>query len=159
MILLPLVLFILGADMQLTSKAFQQGKPIPSIYSCEGKNVSPPLSVTSVPKEAKSLALIMDDPDAPRGTFVHWVVWNISPSEKNWEEGRKFASQGTNHMGKEGYFGPCPPPGSPHHYHFKLYALDTNVSLNRGATKEELLKGMEGHILAETSLVGTYQRS
>jgi len=153
MILLPLVLF-----MQLTSSAFSDGESIPSAYSCEGKNISPPLSIVDVPQQAKTLALIMDDPDAPKGTFVHWVVWNISPKAINWSEGQPFVDQGVNGMNKQGYFGPCPPPGAPHHYHFKLYALDTTLSLKKGATKQQLLDAMEDHILEETSLVGIYKR-
>ncbi len=158
MILLTLLLFLVGADMKLTSQAFQEGEPIPSTYSCQGKNVSPPLSIAGVPKETKTLAIIMDDPDAPSGTFVHWVAWDISPQDLNWAEGKSLQHQGKNHMGKEGYFGPCPPPGKPHHYHFKIYALDTELKLAQGTTKDELLSNIKGHVLAQAELVGTYQR-
>ena len=158
MIFLTLLLFFVGADMKLTSQAFQEGQPIPSTYTCHGKNVSPPLVIADVPKETKTLAIIVDDPDAPLGTFVHWVAWNIPPQDLNWGEGKVHHREGKNHMGKEGYFGPCPPPGKPHHYHFKIYALDTEFKLAQGATKEELLDNMDGHILAQAELVGTYQR-
>jgi len=147
----------------LTSTAFSQGGEIPVKYTCKGEDLSPPLSWSGVPEGAKSLVLICDDPDAPRGTFVHWVVYNIPssasglpegvPAEPSLEDG---TLQGTNHFGKIGYGGPCPPPGPAHRYFFKLYALDTTLELPPGATKEQVLKAMEGHVLAETELVGTF---
>lgn len=146
--------------MKLTSSAFTEGNPIPLIYSCQGENISPPLSITNPPKEAKSFALIMDDPDAPSGTFDHWIVWDVPTNQTEWEEGGSFLHQGVNHMNNIGYFGPCPPKGSnPHHYHFHLYALDNELSIKEGGTKQDLLEAMKGHILAEAKLIGTYKKN
>lgn len=147
----------------LTSTAFSQGGEIPARYTCKGQDLSPPLSWSDVPEGTKSLVLICDDPDAPRGTFVHWVVYNIPPSASRLPEGipaepslEDGTLQGINHFGKIGYGGPCPPPGPAHRYFFKLYALDTTLELPPGATKEQVLKAMEGHILAKAELVGTF---
>jgi hypothetical protein len=151
--------------IQLTSTAFAEGKPIPAKYTCDGADVSPPLKWSSVPEGTKSLALISDDPDAPVGTWVHWVIYNIPPDATELAEGvpksetlTNGATQGMTDFKRVGYGGPCPPQGGPHRYFFKLYALDTTLSLKRGATKQELLRTMEGHILAEGQLMGTYQR-
>jgi len=155
-----------GGEMKLslTSEAFQEGGMIPRKYTCDGPDVSPPLAWSPVPAGAKSIALICDDPDAPMGTWVHWVVFNlpgdasgvpegISPRE-NLENG---ARQGVNDFGRIGYGGPCPPRGT-HRYFFKLYALDVKLDLSGRVTKERLLRGMEGHILAEGHLMGKYKR-
>ena len=145
--------------MLITSPAFEQHQPIPQKYTCQGEDLSPPLQFQDAPAGTKSLALIMDDPDAPMGTFVHWVVWNLPPDTRQLSEGVKLKHQeGKNHFPKIGYGGPCPPPGKPHRYYFKLYALDTQVHLSDGSSKEQLLEAMEGHILGQAELVGTYQR-
>lgn len=145
---------------------FESQHPIPAKYTCDGENVSPPLKLLEIPSKAVSLVLIMDDPDAPRGTFDHWIIWNLSPQVKEITEGGKELShltpppvQGVNGFGKNLYQGPCPPAGKPHHYHFKLYALDTKLSLKEGSTKHDVENAMNGHIIAQAELVGTYQRS
>jgi hypothetical protein len=151
--------------IKLTSLAFAEGQPIPAKHTCEGADVSPPLTWSGAPPGAKSFALICDDPDAPVGTWVHWVIYGLPASST--ELGEKIpasetlacgANQGLNDFKRVGYGGPCPPPGKAHRYCFKLYALDTELSLKPRATKKELLKAMEGQILAEGSLMGTYQR-
>jgi len=151
--------------MKLTSSAFNEGQPIPAKYTCDGTNVSPPLKWSGAPPAAKSLALICDDPDAPVGTWVHWVLYDLQPAISELGEGvpplnplPNGAHQGVNDFRKIGYGGPCPPPGKPHRYFFKIYALDQPLQLKPGATKKELLAAMEGHVLAEGQLIGTYQR-
>lgn len=144
--------------MKIESTAFKHGKPIPSKYTCKGGNVSPPLSFQDVPQEAKSLVLIVDDPDAPSGTFDHWIVWNIPVETKHLPEGAHLSNQGKNGAGEAKYFGPCPPPGKPHRYFFKLYALDTTLNLPQGSSKKQVEAAMNGHILNQTSLMGTFQR-
>jgi len=153
-------------NIQITSSVFAEGQPIPAKHTCDGKDVSPPLQWTNVPPTAKSLALICDDPDAPVGTWVHWVLYNLPPTTAGLSEGvpkspelPNGAKQGMTDFRQIGYGGPCPPPGKPHRYFFKLYALDAPLdSALRDATKKELLKAMEGHVLAEGQLMGTYQR-
>lgn len=157
--------------MQLTSNAFKDGQPIPEKYSGDGDDKSPALSWSGVPEGANSLALICDDPDAPTPEpWVHWVIWNIPPETGRLPEGvprkeqplePRGARQGTNSFPSDnlGYRGPAPPPGhGTHHYHFKLYALDTELNLEPGASKEDLLGAVEGHVLAEAEMVGTYER-
>lgn len=145
-------------NMKLLSKSFQDNSPIPPKYTCDGEDINPGLLVKDVPKNAKSLALIMDDPDAPRGTFVHWVVWNINPSINEIKEGiEPDGLQGITGFARMGYGGPCPPSGT-HRYFFKLYALDIKLDLVEGSSKEDLEDAMEGHILAEAQLMGTYKR-
>lgn len=144
--------------MQLTSPAFPGGESIPAKYTCEGDNVSPPLNVSGVPDGAQSLALIMDDPDAPSGTWIHWTVWNIPPETKTMSEGRAPAGAVEGATDREAeYHGPCPPSGS-HRYFFRLYALDTKISLWPEATRGELGRAMEGHILDKTEFMGIYQK-
>jgi len=150
--------------IQLTSSAFKEGEPIPSKFTCEGEDISPPLKWSDLPQGTKSLALISDDPDAPVGTWVHWVIYNIPPTVNELEEGiptakevPNGAKQGMNDFKKIGYGGPCPPSGT-HRYFFKLYALDIELGLDPGATKNDLLKAIEGHILEMGQLMGTYQR-
>ena len=144
--------------MQILSSAFKENDFIPSKYTCDGNDVSPPLEFINVPKEAKSLALIMDDPDAPMGTFVHWVVWNILSSTKKISEGEELTfPQGKTDFGKLGYGGPCP-PSKIHRYFFKLYALNTILNIRPGSTKQELEKAMKGHIIEVAQLIGRYQR-
>jgi Raf kinase inhibitor-like YbhB/YbcL family protein len=153
------------ANMQLTSTAFTSGAPIPAKYTCEGEDVSPPLKWSGVPAEAKSLALIADDPDAPAGTWVHWVLYDLPPTVAQLSEDVPKtqtlpggARQGHNDFKRPGYGGPCPPPGKPHRYFFKLYALDTTLDLKPGATKKDLERAMANHLLAQGQLMGTYQR-
>lgn len=151
-------------EIKIKSTAFTEGGMIPKKSTCDGMDVSPPLTWNSVPEGTKSFALICDDPDAPMGTWVHWVIFNLPgdtkvlpeniPRQKTLASGAK---QGINDFRKIGYGGPCPPGGT-HRYYFKLYALDTEINLGAGATKAELLKAMEGYILAEGQLMGKYRR-
>lgn len=152
-------------SIQLTSSAFTEGSAIPAKYTCDGQDVSPPLKLSSVPAGAKSIALICDDPDAPVGTWVHWVLYNIPATATDLPEGVPTreavldgAKQGLNDFRRVGYGGPCPPPGKPHRYYFKLYALDIELSLKPRATKKDVVGAMQGHILAEGQLMGTYKR-
>ncbi|HOK08321.1 MAG TPA: YbhB/YbcL family Raf kinase inhibitor-like protein [Candidatus Hydrogenedens sp.] len=154
-----------NAKLTITSSAFKMGSPIPKKYTGDGPDLSPPLNWEGVPEGTKSLALISDDPDAPVGTWVHWVIFNIPPTEKGLPEGvpkqntlSNGAKQGTNDFRKIGYNGPAPPPGKPHRYYFKLYALNVVLDLPAGSKKADLLKAMEGHILASSEYMGTYQR-
>jgi hypothetical protein len=150
--------------IEITSTAFANEGMIPRRFTCDGENISPPLSWKGMPEGTKSLALIADDPDAPRKTWVHWVVYNLPaesgglpenvPPEKTLAGGGR---QGTSDFGRIGYGGPCPPSGT-HRYFFKLYALDAELGLAPGATKEELLQAMAGHVLAEAQLMGRYRR-
>ncbi len=145
--------------MQIISPAFDNHSPIPMKYTCEGQDISPPLQFSDIPNGAKSLALIVDDPDAPRGTFDHWIVWNLKPDTLSLKEGTSVPNQGINHFKKQTYGGPCPPPGSPHRYFFKLYALDIPIKLKDGSTKAQLEEAMEGHVIGRAELVGTYKRN
>lgn len=148
---------------KITSPAFSGGHPIPARFSCDGQNVSPKLEWTSPPPDAKSLAIIVDDPDAPSGTFTHWVVFDI-PVEmrdlpENVQPGQlKGARQGHNGFGRIGYGGPCPPPGKPHHYHFKLFALDKPLGLASGVGVDQVKQAISHHVVGSTEIVGTYQR-
>ena len=146
-------------SIQLTSDAFASGQSIPAKYTCKGKNISPALAWTEPPAETQSLALIMDDPDAPAGTWVHWVLFNIPASTRNLQEDMPADSMsvGKNSWGDMRYGGPCPPSGT-HRYFFKLYALDSNLSLSPGATSNQLLQAMQGHILAQAELMGTFSK-
>ncbi|MBI5873227.1 MAG: YbhB/YbcL family Raf kinase inhibitor-like protein [Candidatus Omnitrophica bacterium] len=151
--------------MELGSPAFENKGVIPKLFSCEGKDVSPALEWRGAPVGAKSFAVICDDPDAPMGTWVHWVIYNIPAGKQGMSEGVSRTAmlddgskQGFTDFQRPGYGGPCPPPGRPHRYFFKLYALDTKLDIKAKVTKEVLLEAMEGHILAEAVLVGTYQR-
>jgi len=151
--------------MELTSTAFQDGQAIPPQHTADGKNVSPPLKWGAPPDGTASLALICDDPDAPRKVWVHWVIFNLPAASRELSEAvppegtlSDGTMQGTTDFGKIGYGGPSPPPGKPHRYVFKLYALDRRLDLRPGATKEQLLKAMEGHTLDEGQLIGTYGR-
>ena len=142
--------------MKLTSPEFEHNQFIPRKFTCEGDDVNPALIIKDVPKEAKSLALIMDDPDASMGTWVHWVVFDI-PVKNRIEENNIPGKQGINNAGQKNYHGPCPPSGV-HRYFFKLYALDTLLNLKEGISKGGLEKAMQGHILAEAELIGLYKR-
>ena len=155
-----------GKDhMQLTSTAFAEGAAIPANYTCDARNVSPPLRWSGVPAGGKSLALIADDPDAPVGTWVHWVLYDLAPTVNELPEdlaksqyAAGGAKQGLNDFRQLGYGGPCPPHGKPHRYFFKLYALDVLLDLKPGLTKKDIENAMEKHILARGQLMGTYQR-
>jgi Raf kinase inhibitor-like YbhB/YbcL family protein len=146
-------------QMKLTSTAFQDNGPIPKEHTCDGKDTNPPLAFGNVPSEAKSLAMIADDPDAPVGTWVHWVMWNIDPGVKSIEENSvpAGATQGLNDFKKNKYGGPCPPSGT-HRYFFKLYAVDTMLNISPKSTKADLEKAMAGHIVGQGQLVGLYKR-
>lgn len=150
--------------MELKSQAFQQGAMIPARYTCDGEDLSPPLDWSDPPGGTQSFALISDDPDAPVGTWVHWVVWNIPASNRALEENLpktaslpNGAKQGTTDFRRVGYGGPCPPSGT-HRYFFKLYALDTTLNLPASTTKKDLEKAMQSHILAQAELMGKYHR-
>jgi len=152
-------------SISLSSAAFTEAGMIPQKYTCDGENISPPLNWTEISQNAKSLVLIVDDPDAPAGIFVHWVLYNVDASLRGLpEDVAKSASvsgiglQGVNDFRRSGYDGPCPPKGSPHRYYFKLYALDTMLSLKAGASKSEVENAMQGHILAQGQLMGKYSR-
>ena len=149
----------------LTSTAFREGETIPRTYTADGENVSPPLQWGDPPAGTQGFALIADDPDAPRGTWVHWVLFDLPPGERGLGEGvpaaeslPNGAKQGKNDFGKLGYGGPSPPPGKPHRYFFKLYALDTLLALQPGVTKAQVEAAMKGHVLAEGRLMGKYGR-
>lgn len=145
--------------MRITSQAFAEGERIPDKYTCAGDNINPLLVIQSVPADAKSFVLIMDDPDAPKGTFVHWIVYNIPTTTKTIEEGKEpQGAQGYNSANKKGYLGPCPPSGT-HRYFFKLYALNATLALNDVfANKERVEEAMQGKIIDQATLMGTYSR-
>jgi hypothetical protein len=180
-LLIALLVFILGGagcrpaaapasqgetamTIQITSPAFSEGNPIPKKYTCDAEDVSPPLAWSGLPAGTQSMALIADDPDAPVGTWVHWVIFNLPPTLPGLSEGIaktptvEGGIQGNNDFRKAGYGGPCPPRGKPHRYFFKLYALDTSLALEAGASKADVEKAMRGHILAQGQLMGTYSR-
>jgi hypothetical protein len=144
---------------RISSTAFTQNGSIPSKYTCDGSDVSPPLMIENVPSGAKSLALIVDDPDAPAGTWVHWVVWNIAPDTKEIKENSPphGAQEGLTDFRKRGYGGPCPPGGT-HRYFFKLYALDAMLTLGPNTTKAMLEHAMKGRVVAQCELIGRYKR-
>ena len=151
-------------NLELTSTAFREGDTIPKPYTGDGKDVSPPLRWSEPPQGTKSLALICDDPDAPRGTFTHWVIFNIPAESRELSEGMPHREglangtrQGRNDFGKLGYNGPRPPEGKPHRYFFKLFALDRKLNVTGGDTKEHVLKAMHDHVLAEAQLMGTFK--
>ena len=140
------------------SPTFENNKPIPVKYTCDGADVNPPLPLDGVPEETVTLVLIVDDPDAPMGTFDHWVVWNIPPTTRIIEENTVPGKEGLSSYRKHAYGGPCPPYGT-HRYFFKVYALDTQLDLKLNSTKRDVEKAMKGHVLAEGELVGLYSRS
>jgi Raf kinase inhibitor-like YbhB/YbcL family protein len=140
----------------VSSLAFEDGGNIPSKYTCEGEDINPPLEVDNLPEETKTLAIIVEDPDAPNGTFDHWLVWNIPPRNPI-EENRTPGVTGTNSAKKTGYYGPCPPSGI-HRYFFYVFALNESLDLKEGADKQQLRDAIEKHVLAIGVLMGTYQR-
>jgi Raf kinase inhibitor-like YbhB/YbcL family protein len=149
----------------LTSPAFTEGQAIPARHTGDGEDVSPPLAWGDVPEGTGSLALVCEDPDAPRGTWTHWVLFNLPPATRTLSEAvpkqatlPDGAVQGTNDFGRAGYGGPAPPPGKPHRYFFKLYALDAPLRLQAGASRAQLLAALHGHVLGEGQLMGTYAR-
>ncbi len=144
-------------ELIIKSPAFQPNSPIPKKYSCDGEEMNPPITIEGVPKESKSLALIVDDPDAPHGTFDHWVVWDIPPSTTKIVERSVPGTEGLNGARQKGFMGPCPPSGT-HRYFFKVYALDKELKLGAKTTKRDLEKAMENHILAKGELIGLYKR-
>lgn len=177
--LMALILFIGGGvsamAFELKSPAFKTGEYIPDKYSCEGENISPALSWSGAPEGAKSFVLIVDDPDAPAGDWVHWLVYDIPAQMDSLKDDHSrlflleksplledsitnFIKQGKTSFGTTGYGGPCPPPGKPHRYFFKLYSLDIMLNLGAGLTKQQLLRSIEGHVLAQGQLMGLYKR-
>lgn len=149
---------VVNALLSVTSPAFDSNGIIPREYTCDGENFSPELRIGNLPGGTKSLAIIMDDPDASNGTYVHWVIWNIPLTdvvEKNTNRG----AVGKSSKNETRYNGPCPPPGIAHHYHFKVYALDTELDLGFNTDKKDLLRVIENHILGAGELIGLYQKS
>jgi Raf kinase inhibitor-like YbhB/YbcL family protein len=147
------------SEFGLESSAFENAQAIPSRHTCEGEDLSPPLHWTNVPEATRSLAIVVDDPDAPAGVFTHWIAWRLDPSVGGLGEGERAPSEGQNDFGTLGYRGPCPPPGhGRHRYLFRLYALDVELELGAGATKAGLEQAIEGHVLTTADLVGTYER-
>jgi len=153
--------------IKVTSPAFSPGGAIPRKHTCDGEDVSPALSWSGAPTGVEEFALICDDPDAPGGTFVHWVLWGIPGSRTSLPEGLSpaerlaelgSARQGRNGFGKTGYRGPCPPPGKPHRYFFRLYALSAAIDAAPGAARRQIDEAMKGHVLAQGEIVGTYGR-
>jgi Raf kinase inhibitor-like YbhB/YbcL family protein len=152
-------------NISISAEGFKEGETIPDEYTCEGKDISPLLSWKGIPAGTKSIALIMDDPDCPGGTFVHWVLYNLPAQTRKLPKAMLLnqtlndgSMQGMTDFGQPGYGGPCPPPGKPHRYYFKLYALDTKLNLPPGASKSQVESAMKGHILAKGELMGKYQR-
>lgn len=146
-----------AAKLTLKSSAFAAGATIPGKYSCDGANVSPALAWTGAPAATKAFAILMDDPDA--GNFTHWTTWNIPGSAKGLGEGKSGPVSGANDAGRTGYFGPCPPPGSPHRYVFRLYALKAKLALGQGAGRKQFAAAIKGKVLAEAQLIGRFGRS
>ena len=144
--------------MKITSSTFSNNAMIPGKYTCQGQDISPPLRFSNIPKNSKMLALVMDDPDAPSRTFTHWLVWNIPAKVTEIQEGERINyPQGLNDFGRQYYKGPCPPSGV-HRYFFTLYALNKELDLKPGATKDELLKAMRNNIIEKTELIGKYKK-
>lgn len=145
--------------MNISSPSFENNSTIPLKYTCDGEDINPPLKFSKIPSEAKSLVLIMDDPDAPMGIWVHWTVWNIDPRTTEITENSvpSGAVEGKQSWGRSGYGGPCPPSGT-HQYFFKLYVLDTKLELSSDTDKTGLIEAMKDHILSQTELIGLYQR-
>jgi hypothetical protein len=145
--------------VEIKSPAFKDGDNIPPRYTCDGENINPPLEIIDIPQKAKTWALIVDDPDAPNMTWVHWLIWNIPVTNTSIQEGKppENGIYGTNDFDKLQYGGPCPPSGT-HRYFFKVYALDRRIDLEKGSVKEELLKEIEEHVIDSAQLVGMYTK-
>lgn len=145
--------------LDVSSGAFSEGQSIPEKHTCDGQNVSPPIKWSAAPANTKSVAIICEDPDAPSGTFTHWVLHDVPGTTKELAEGSSgVGKEGMNGFGKKGYGGPCPPPGGAHRYFFRVYALDTESLGNAGASKEDVTAAMQGHILAQGQVMGRYKR-
>ncbi len=165
-LIVPLLVSVLPASgiaadsstLQISSPAISNGAAVPKQYTCSGDNQSPPLAWTNVPSGTKSLVLWMEDPDAPSGTFVHWIVYDIPPGSHGVEAGVGSGKLGANSMGKAAYMGPCPPPGKPHHYHFKLFALDTKLDLPTAPQPQAVQNAMTAHVKQSAELVGIFGR-
>ena len=151
-----LITFLMSTTMTVKSPAFKHNETIPDKYTCQGQSINPEIDIEGIPEKTKTLALIMDDPDAPNGTFDHWVMWNI-PRAPMIAENSAPGKQGKNGKHENKYTGPCPPSGT-HHYHFNVYALDSELSLGADADKSALEKAMEGHILAKAEMIGLYKK-
>ena len=147
----------MDAELVVTTTAYDEGAPIPVRYTCDGDDVSPPFDIASIPAGAQSLVLVMDDPDAPGGVWDHWVAFNIEPTAVVPEDVGAIGTSGSNSWGRLGYGGPCPPSGT-HRYITTVYALDRQLGLDEGATKDDVLAAMSGHVLAEGAVMGTYSR-
>ena len=146
--------------LQVSSPAFSNGAAIPTVYTCDGQDVAPPLEWSGIPKQTKSVAVICEDPDAPSGTFTHWVLYDVPASAHGIGEHASIGKAGVNDFGTKGFGGPCPPKrDGAHHYHFHVYALDLDSLGPAGLSKREAIKAMRGHVLAEGELVGTYKRA
>jgi hypothetical protein len=148
-------------ELELMTDAFEEGGAIPRRYTCEGANVSPPLSWRGVPEGTKSLVLVCEDPDAPNGTWSHWVLYNLPPDAESLDEGYSAGpnvEEGRNDFGNTGYGGPCPPRGSTHRYFFRLYALDRELEATAGATRQQILDRIQDHTLGQAALMGRYAR-
>jgi Raf kinase inhibitor-like YbhB/YbcL family protein len=147
-------------ELTLSSEAFAHGEQIPRRHTCEGEDLSPPLAWSGLPDGTRSAALICDDPDAPSGTFTHWVAWGLDPGAGGLAEGVAAPAEGLSSFGTPGYRGPCPPPGhGPHRYYFRLFALDAAPEVEPGADRDELERALEGHVLESGELVGTFERA
>lgn len=147
-----------AGGLEIISSVFRDGSPIPVQYTCKGQNVNPPLNIFNVPKSTQSLTLVMHDPDAPSGDYLHWLVWDILPSTESIAVNSVpvGAMQGQNDSGQTGYMGPCPPAGGPHRYIFDFYALDTTLDLPAGSKFTDVIKAQKGHVLAHSALTGTF---
>lgn len=146
--------------LHVSSSAFSESQPIPENYSCDGRNLSPPLKWSGAPERTKSLAIIADDPDAPSGTFTHWVLYDLPAKTSELKEGSSGAGKdGVNSFKKRGYGGPCPPPNGAHRYVFHVYALDIDSLGKAGLSKQDVSAAMKGHVLAEGQLIGKYKRA
>jgi len=152
--LISAIMTVMPKILTVKSPAFDMNSTIPAEYTCDGSGVSPELIIGNIPPHAQSLAIIVEDPDAPHGTFDHWLMWNIGTSGKI-HEGTAAGVQGKNGHHRHGYMGPCPPSGV-HHYHFKVFALDTRLDLPGGSDKKSLISAMQGHIIAQGELIGLY---
>lgn len=155
--------------LTVTTTAFKSGDPIPPKYTCQGEDVSPPFEIRNAPEGTRSLALLVDDPDAPSRSFTHWTIFNLSPDtsvlsealdvEEQFGDAGDLPLEGVNDFGSLGYGGPCPPPGTLHHYHFRFYALEIRLDLENGVTRKQITQAMDGHVLDETDYIGTFERS